>query len=163
ASRRAKADPGTRFRQGRHAPGSRPAAAGVASEIHLSPASIELQPMNAWPPTPRSRASLLASIVIASALVPPVVFCAARPASAGEPASRLRRPVALAFVQGGKFVLVANQRSGSVSIVDAAAQKVVAEHIVAGSLADLVCLSDGRHLLAVDPSADELLLLDFQD
>ena len=76
---------------------------------------------------------------------------------------RLRQPVALVCADGGKTVLVANRRSGSLSVIDTAARRVVAEHDVGRGLADLALLPDGRHLLAVDQAANELLLIDYRD
>ena len=72
----------------------------------------------------------------------------------------MRQPVALAVTDGGKTVLVANRRSGSISIVDSEARKVVAEYDVSRGLADLANLPGGRYLLAVDQVANQLLLLD---
>ena len=78
-------------------------------------------------------------------------------------AVRARQPVALAIVDGGKTLLAANGRSGSLSVVDTATRRVVAEHDVGRGLADLAVLPDGRHLLAVDRAAGELLLLEHRD
>ena len=75
----------------------------------------------------------------------------------------IRQPVALVVVDGGKTLLVANRRSGSLSVVDLASRKVVAEHDVGRGLADLAVLPDGRHLLAVDRAANELLLIEYSD
>jgi YVTN family beta-propeller protein len=75
----------------------------------------------------------------------------------------VRQPSALAFADGGKTVLVANRRSGSLSVIDAPSRRVVAEHDVGRSLADLAALPDGRHLLAVDPVSNELLLIAYRD
>jgi len=83
--------------------------------------------------------------------------------STGLLARRVRQPVALACIDGGKTVLVANRRSGSLSVIDAPSRRVVAEHDVGRSLADLAVLPDGRHLLAVDPAASELLLIEFRE
>ena len=58
-------------------------------------------------------------------------------------------------------MLVANQRRGSVSVIDAATRKVVAEHEIGRSLADLAMLKGGRRLLAVDGTSNELLLIDY--
>ena len=76
---------------------------------------------------------------------------------------RLRRPVALALVDHGKSLCVANQRSGSISIVDAAKLQPIAEWVVGRGLADLTAMPDGRHLLAVDEAAHELILLEYRD
>jgi YVTN family beta-propeller protein len=76
---------------------------------------------------------------------------------------RSRQPVALAVVDGGKTLLAANRRSGSVSVVDLASRKVVGEHDIGRGLSDLAVLPDGRHLLAIDRAADELLLVGYRD
>jgi YVTN family beta-propeller protein len=78
-------------------------------------------------------------------------------------AQRLRQPVALVCVDGGKTLLVANRRSGSVSIVDTAARRITAECEVGHGLADLSVLPGDRHLLVVDQVANELMLLSCRD
>jgi YVTN family beta-propeller protein len=78
-------------------------------------------------------------------------------------AKRLRQPVALVCVDGGKTLLAANRRSGSLSVIDAASRQVVAEQEAGRGLSDLGALSDGRTLLAVDQAKGELLLLTYQD
>lgn len=80
-----------------------------------------------------------------------------------SPARRFRQPVALAIVDGGKTMLAANARSGSLSIVDAGNRRVVAESDIGRGLSDLAALPDGRHLLAVDRTAGELLLVEYRD
>jgi cytochrome c peroxidase len=81
----------------------------------------------------------------------------------GNLASRIRQPVALALVDGGSRLLVANGRSGSISVLDPMARRVLAEHDVGRALADLARLPDGRHLLALDRADSSLLLLDRHD
>jgi YVTN family beta-propeller protein len=88
---------------------------------------------------------------------------AGEPGAVGSPSRRVRQPVALAVVDGGKTLLAANGRSGSLSVVDIASRKVVAEPEVGRGLADLAALPDGRRLLAVDRAAGELLLIDYHD
>jgi cytochrome c peroxidase/DNA-binding beta-propeller fold protein YncE len=83
--------------------------------------------------------------------------------AAGELAPRVRQPIALVCADGGKTVLVANRRSGSISIVDAPTGRVVAEHEVGRGLSDLAVLKGGRRLLAVDEASNELLLLEYRD
>ncbi|HEY2587337.1 MAG TPA: cytochrome c peroxidase [Tepidisphaeraceae bacterium] len=68
-----------------------------------------------------------------------------------------RRPIALVATDGRLFV--ANQRSGTLSIVDPARAQVVSEIKVAEQLSDLAPLGNG-YLLASDDSAGQLLLLD---
>ncbi len=79
------------------------------------------------------------------------------------PPSQVRRPVAMAIVDDGATLLVANRRSGTISEVDARAEKVVVEHSIGRGLSDLAAIGDGRRLLAVDPEEGELLLLDHHD
>ena len=75
----------------------------------------------------------------------------------------MRQPVALVCADGGKTVLVANRRTGSLSVIDTATRQVVAEHDVGRGLADLAMLKGGRRLLAVDETSNELLLIDYHD
>ena len=82
---------------------------------------------------------------------------------AGPFESRVRQPVALVCADGGKTALVANRRSGSLSILDTVAYKLDGEFKVGRGLADLAVLPDGRRVLAVDQAADELILIDYQD
>ncbi|HEV3255408.1 MAG TPA: cytochrome c peroxidase [Gemmataceae bacterium] len=72
---------------------------------------------------------------------------------------QLRRPVALALADGGKLLFVANQRSGTVSVIDTAGLRTVAELEVGHRLSDLAVLPGKKALLAVDEAADELILL----
>ena len=88
---------------------------------------------------------------------------AAGPASGADDgpkakAVRSRQPVALAASPDGDRLFVANRRSGSLSVIDAKRGEVAFEQDVAGGLADLAPLPDGR-LLAVDPEGDALLVL----
>jgi YVTN family beta-propeller protein len=82
-----------------------------------------------------------------------------RPAAARQ---GLRHPVALALTPDGRWLFTANQRSGTVSLIDTAASKVIADTPVGRRLADLALTPDGRRLLAVDEAGDELLLLSLE-
>src|SRR5947209_7875473 len=73
---------------------------------------------------------------------------------------RLRQPVALAFDGDGAWLFAANRRSGSLSVIDVAASRVVAEPEVGRGLADLAPLPGGRRLLAVDQAGDRLVLVE---
>jgi YVTN family beta-propeller protein len=84
-------------------------------------------------------------------------------AHADDAAPRLRRPVALAVSRDGGRLFVANERSGSLSVVDTGTARVVAEHDVGRGLSDVAALPDGRHLLVVDRTGDALLLLEMVD
>ena len=83
--------------------------------------------------------------------------------SSGTLAQRQRHPVALVCADGGRTLLVANQKSGSLTVIDTAARRVIAEHDVGRSLVDLAILPDGRSLLVVDRPANQLVLIDYRD
>jgi YVTN family beta-propeller protein len=78
-------------------------------------------------------------------------------------ASRIREPEALLLVDAENRLLVANERSGSISVIDTSRGKVLAEIDLGQSLVDLATLPDGRHLFALDRAKGTLLLLDRQD
>lgn len=83
-----------------------------------------------------------------------------KPVDAKVLTARIRRPMALALVDGGSRLLTANRQSGSISVIDPATRRVLAEHYVGRGLADIVALPDDRHVLAVDQAGHEILLLD---
>lgn len=80
-------------------------------------------------------------------------------------AAQWRRPVAVIVVEEGHRAIVANQRSGSLSLLDLDAMQVVDESPVSGKLSDLVGVphraapSNVTRLLACDDDAHELLLI----
>ena len=67
----------------------------------------------------RIGAFCLAALLLAS----PAEIGRGRARPGDSPARRLRQPVALAFVDGGKTLLAANRRSGSLSVIDAASRQ----------------------------------------
>ena len=71
----------------------------------------------------------------------------------------LRRPAAATLLPDGRTVCVANRRSGSVSIVDLHAGRVVAELAVGTALAGITVAPDGKHMLVVDEEKHELIVL----
>ena len=75
------------------------------------------------------------------------------------PETRLRQPVALALVDDGKHLLVANRKSGSVSVIDLSTRRVTGETYVGRRISDLAIVPGGQYLLATDEAADELILL----
>jgi YVTN family beta-propeller protein len=78
-----------------------------------------------------------------------------------QSAARLRRPVAATFLDDGRTLCVANQRSGTVSLVDVR-QSCVREEVTVGKhLADLAVLPDRKHILVVDDERHELIVLSF--
>lgn len=78
-------------------------------------------------------------------------------------AAQHREPIALACTDEGKTLLAANRRSASISVIDTVAQRIVAEYQVAQRLGDLAPLPGGKHWLAVDEMANQLLLLTCRD
>lgn len=81
------------------------------------------------------------------------------PEPRGQSEPRLRRPVALAVTRDGKALFAANERSGSLSVIDPPGGRLVDEFDVGRSLADVATLAGDRHLLAVDRGAGALILL----
>jgi YVTN family beta-propeller protein len=98
--------------------------------------------------------------LVVMALVLPTLAGSGVSGAAPEVATRVRRPTALALVDGGRLLLAANARSGSISVIDTASHRLEAEHDVGKGLADLAPLPDGTHLLAADAAANEVLLLE---
>src|SRR4051812_25911828 len=78
-------------------------------------------------------------------------------ASGAEPVAALRRPVAIAA--SGDRLIVANRRSGTVSVVDLRTARVTDETRVGRTLSDLVVSADGHDALVTDESAGELIRL----
>lgn len=107
--------------------------------------------------SPHLLVSLSASLLALS----PLLAGRADTSKAGnaELKTQLRRPTALALADKGKWLFVANQRSGSISVLDTSNLRVLAEVNIGRKLADLALLPDERHLLAVDEEADQLVLL----
>jgi YVTN family beta-propeller protein len=84
----------------------------------------------------------------------------ALPADARVPDARPgRRPVALALADKGKWLLVANQRSGTVSVLDTTSLKVTDEVTVGRKLSDLAVTPDGAGVVVADEDAGELTVL----
>jgi mono/diheme cytochrome c family protein len=84
---------------------------------------------------------------------------AADEARIAAPAARFRQPEALCLVEDGAYLLAANRRSGTISVIDTAEGAIVAEREVGRGLADLASLSDRRRLIAVDQKGGALILL----
>ncbi len=78
-------------------------------------------------------------------------------AGPGETAlkAQIRRPVAI--VAAGRFVFVGNQRSGTVSVIEPASRRVVAEHRVAGRIADMAVHPGAADVFVLDSSERQLL------
>ncbi len=109
------------------------------------------------------RARRIVSALLWITILPIPVVGGGSPEPSKMVASRMRQPVALAVTDSGETLLVANRRSGSISVVDVLTRKLVAEHDLGRGLADLANLPGGRYLLAVDHVASQLLLVDSRD
>ncbi|MDX1948472.1 MAG: cytochrome c peroxidase [Pirellulaceae bacterium] len=79
---------------------------------------------------------------------------------AAELASQLRRPVGLAPLADGQFWCAANRDSGTLSVVDLVAGRVIREVKIGARLSDLVAVPGTNRLLATDEAAHELIFLD---
>ncbi|MCI0462599.1 MAG: hypothetical protein L0Z62_37085 [Gemmataceae bacterium] len=84
---------------------------------------------------------------------------AGTPPKQGEPAIRLRRPIALALVEDGKKLVVANRDSGTLAVLDTQALRVTTETRVGRRLSDLATNRAGNLLLATDEESGEVVLL----
>lgn len=103
------------------------------------------------------------AVYLTAAVLPLFCFCLVDLLwAAGVPLKdqpHLRRPIAGAWLVESKLLAVANQRSGSISIVDIKKRKVLAEVPVGERLAHVVALPSNGWLLAVDQKRHELLVL----
>ncbi|MGD9854151.1 MAG: cytochrome c peroxidase [Planctomycetaceae bacterium] len=70
-----------------------------------------------------------------------------------------RRPVAAALCDDGRLLVVVNQRSGSVSLIDADSCTVTGEFKLGDRLSDVAALPGGKTLLITDEARHELLLV----
>ncbi len=73
---------------------------------------------------------------------------------------KLRRPVGLHT--SGQWLYVANQRSGTISVVDLERNRVAEEVPFAPELSDLTPVADGRFALATSQQLHQLMLLEFR-
>jgi len=90
-------------------------------------------------------------------LFPAVVLAdAATKVDLAEPA--LRRPSDLIWVDNDQTLLVANRKSGTISVVDPASESVVGEWKLGQSLVQLVQLTESQFLV-VDETGQELILV----
>jgi YVTN family beta-propeller protein len=81
-------------------------------------------------------------------------------ATASNVEARRRHPVALAFTGNGRRLVIANRKSGTISLIDTGTNALLAETSVGGQLSDLVAHpDDDRFLLATDEERHRLLLL----
>ncbi len=85
---------------------------------------------------------------------------AASTASAAEALlpARIRRPAALALTRDGHWLFVANERSGTLSVIDTRTMKVTSEIPAGKSPVDLALTPDDKNLLVVDRLGNELIV-----
>lgn len=91
-----------------------------------------------------------------------LALVSASPALAADSASTAagaRQPVAVVLAEDPPLAWVANQRSGTVSTLDLDAGVVVGELAVGRSVSDLAAVPRTNFLLATDPSAQRLVVL----
>src|SRR5687767_4873372 len=100
--------------------------------------------------------ALLAPMILALLMVP-----VGR--SSHEPTAPLRRPVALALGDHDRLLWVANQRTGTISVIDTQTLRPTTELSAGQRLSDLAVTPDGRYLLATDEAAHELLRRDLRE
>jgi hypothetical protein len=78
---------------------------------------------------------------------------------AAHESAHLRRPVAAGLLDEGRLLALANQRSGSLSLIDLKTNRVVCEEHVGGQLSGLAVLPDGKRILVTDEKRHELVAL----
>ncbi|MDA1018013.1 MAG: hypothetical protein O3A00_26590, partial [Planctomycetota bacterium] len=78
--------------------------------------------------------------------------------------ARIRQPIAIVPLRhaGRQFLLVANRRSGTISVIDRDKRQTVAEHKVAIRIADLCGVPGSDRLLVIDDAARQLLSVQFK-
>lgn len=76
----------------------------------------------------------------------------------GPSAPRHRRPAALALLVSGRHVVVANERSGSLSVVDWRTGRVAAEQDIGRALVEVIRWGDDK-LVTLDRAAHEMIVL----
>ena len=91
----------------------------------------------------------LTTLVLAAGKAPTASI--ANPAD-GSSVAKIRRPVALALAKDGQWLFVANERCGTISVVDTRTLKVTSELPAGVSPVDLAITPDDRLLLVVDRS-----------
>ena len=76
-------------------------------------------------------------------------------------AVQFRRPVAIVVSHDGTRLAIANQRSGTISLIDLHKKKVVLETAIGKRLSDVIVTSDTRRLLVTDEEANQLIAVSF--
>src|SRR5258708_23761903 len=108
----------------------------------------------------------LVVVILAGALVfnsPRVSQAEPASSTPGDLKTRLRYPVALVLADDGRRLFVANQRSGTISVIDTRTLRTTAEIEAGRKLADLVATPEGPNLLALDEELHTLQLFERVD
>ncbi|MFV2067228.1 MAG: beta-propeller fold lactonase family protein [Pirellulales bacterium] len=100
---------------------------------------------------------LFLQLVVAACTAP----CLAADAG-GTPVRGYRSPNAICLSPDGRWAYVVNTTSDTVSVLDVAARKVVAEMPVGSSPADAVCAPDGRTLYVTNRHGSSVTLIDLE-
>lgn len=96
-------------------------------------------------------------LVLCLLLLPIAMIGRAAKSPAG---AALQRPVALALVDDGQTLLVANRDSGSIAVLDTQRWQVASEHRVGQKLSHLAAAAD--RVLVTDEDAGELVVLQYK-
>ncbi len=79
------------------------------------------------------------------------------------PSSRIRRPVDVVGSPSGSHVLVANRRSGTVSVIDRRTRRVITEIDIGGRLSALAGVPGRDWVLVTDEAGGELIAIGCND
>lgn len=89
------------------------------------------------------------------------VFSSAVESAEKRPEDKLRRPVAI--VADGGRILVANRRSGTISVIQSSTEQVIAEYPVATRIADMIAIPHSDALIVLDDGRNRLLKVSLGD
>jgi YVTN family beta-propeller protein len=124
----------------------KPCLLAVATDLQIGKRSLLLE---------AESKRILVAMIIGLLLPSDVTIGAEAEVETAKMATHLRRPVALAAV--GKRLLVANRRSGTITEIELASDRVVAEHSIAVRIADMAKLRDSGDILVIDDASRRLL------
>ena len=105
----------------------------------------------------------LLALLLSAGLLALQAFAAPADAPTGDAAPaavRLRRPVALALVDGGKRLLVANRDAGTVAVLDTERLEWAGETRFGRRPSDMAVTPDGGLVLLTDEEAGELIVVE---
>ena len=99
-------------------------------------------------------------VLLAFAIAPYFEFSSI--ARSDPPAASFREPVALAISDDGSRLYAACSRSGSLVVIDSSTGKVLTEHSVGRSLADIAGISHSARFIAVDRLANTVIEIEVE-